>query len=100
MQKMNKCKESSQKFIVGEAYLFRSDNDSTIIGIFEKYQNGSVILESATYTNDFRKFFLNKTLPSNYRLWRRAFRKELRDYMYNLAVYEMTEKQNKPFEEL
>ena len=86
---MKKCKKSNPKFIVGEAYLFRCHHNPTIIGIFDKYQEGRIYLESATYTSNYREFVLYKTLPPKYRFWRKAYRAELRDYMYNLAVYEI-----------
>ena len=86
---MEKCTKSDQKFIVGEAYLFRCRHTPTIIGIFDKYQEGKIILESATYTDNYRAFILSKKLPSGYEFWRKAYRAELRDYMYNLAVYEI-----------
>ena len=86
---MEKCKKSDQKFIVGEVYLFRCRHNPTIIGIFDKYQEGKIILESATYTDNYRAFILSKKLPSGYEFWRKAYRAELRDYMYNLAVYEI-----------
>ncbi len=85
---MKKCKKSNPKFIAGEAYLFRCRHNPTIIGIFDKYQEGRIYLESATYTSNYREFVLYKTLPSKYKFWRKAYRAELRDYMYNLAMYE------------
>ena len=85
---MKKCKKSHPKFIAGEAYLFRCRRNPTIIGIFDKYQEGRIYLESATYTSNYREFVLYKALPSKYRFWRKAYRAELRDYMYNLAMYE------------
>ena len=86
---MKKCKKSNPKFIAGEAYLFRCRHNPTIIVIFDKYQEGRIYLESATYTSNYREFVLYKTLPSKYRFWRKAHSAELRDYMYNLAVYEI-----------
>ena len=86
---MKKCKKSSLKFIAGEAYLFRCHRKPTIIGIFDKGQDGRIFLESATYTSNYREFVLYQPLPLRYKLWRKAYRSELRDYMYNLAVYEM-----------
>ena len=86
---MKKCKKTTPKFIAGEAYLFRCHHNPTIIGIFDKYQEGRIYLESATYMSNYREFVLYKTLPSKYRFWRKAYRAELRDYMYNLAVYEI-----------
>ena len=86
---MKKCKKSTPKFIAGEAYLFRCHHNPTIIGIFDKCHAGRIFLESATYTNNFREFVLYQPLPPEYRFWRKAYRAELRDYMYNLAVYEI-----------
>ena len=80
---MNKCK----KIIVGEAYLFQSDKNLAIIGIFDKFQEGFIIHESLTCVKNFQEFQHHKTLPPNYRPWRRTFRKELWDYRYNLAVF-------------
>ena len=86
---MKKCKKINPKFISGEAYLFRCHHNPTIIGIFDKCQDGIIVLESATYTSNYREFVLYKALPPQYRFWRKAYRSELRDYIYNLALYEM-----------
>ena len=91
---MKKCKKSNKKFIAGEAYLFRCHHNPTIIGIFDKCQEGRIFLESATYTNNYRKFVLYKKLPTKYKFWRKAYRAELRDYMYNLAVYEVCQRKS------
>ena len=68
---MKKCKKSNPKFIAGEAYLFRCRHNPTIIGIFDKYQEGRIYLESATYMSNYREFVLYKTLPPKYKFGER-----------------------------
>ena len=85
---MDSNKNSNPTFAVGEIYLFRNQHNLSIIGVFDKCEDGQIILESATYTTCYREFFLNYAIPAEYKYWRRASRSELRDYMYNLGVYE------------
>ena len=87
-EKMDISKNSNPTFVAGEVYLFRNQHNLSIIGVFDKCENGQVMLESATYTTNYREFYFRYVLPDEYKYWRRASRPELRDYMYNLGVYE------------
>lgn len=75
-------------FIIGDLYLFHSTNKycpsrSSLWGIYDKMEDGIIYLESSTL--DFRHFSIWHRLPDGYRYSRRATRRELRDYMYNLG---------------
>lgn len=81
----------SQKFIIGELYLFHPKikhcpaHDS-LWGIFNSIDSGKINLES--YSLDLQNFSKWHYLPSKYKYSRRATRAELRDYMYNLGQIE------------
>lgn len=85
--------ELGQELQTGELYLFTptTDNDRgslNLWAIFAEYVDGGVWLETAT--NDFKHFSHWSRLPEGWRCCRRATRDELRDYAYDLAIYEMT----------
>lgn len=78
----------STKFIIGELYLFHPTKKycpsrSSLWGIYDKIEDGIIYLESSTL--DLHHFSIWHRLPDGYRYWRRATRRELRDYMYNLG---------------
>lgn len=78
----------STKFIIGELYLFHPmkkycPSRSSLWGIYDKIEDGIIYLESSTL--DLRHFSIWHRLPKGYRYSRRATRRELRDYMYNLG---------------
>ena len=75
-------------FIIGDLYLFHPTKKycpsrSSLWGIYDKMEEGIIYLESSTL--DFRHFSIWHRLPDGYRYIRRATRRELRDYMYNLG---------------
>ena len=82
------CEESLES---GELYLFHESDsscpaESSLWGVVDCCDKGSVVLES--YTLDQRFFVLWGDLPPTYRHCRLATRGELRDYAYNIALYE------------
>ena len=81
----------STKFIIGDLYLFHPTKKhcpprSSLWGIYDKKEGGIIYLESCTL--DLRHFSLWHRLPHKYRFSRRATRRELRDYMYNMGYYD------------
>ena len=75
----------------GELYLFHVSDPScppneSLWGVLDFVDGERLVLES--YTLDQRCFVLWRTLPEAYRYCRRATREELRDYTYNIALYE------------
>ncbi len=75
-------------FIIGELYLFHPTDKccpsrSSLWGIYDKTEDGIIYLESSTL--DLRNFSIWHRLPEGYRYSRRATRRELSDYMYNLG---------------
>lgn len=78
----------SIKFLIGELYLFHPTkkycpSQSSLWGIYDKTEDGIIYLESSTL--DFHHFSIWHRLPNGYRYSRRATRRELSDYMYNLG---------------
>lgn len=78
----------SQKFIIGELYLFHPEKKhcpahDSLWGIYNSIDSGKINLESSSL--DLRNFSKWHSLPSKYKYSRRATRTELRDYMYNLG---------------
>ena len=77
-----------KRFIIGDLYLFHPTNKycpscSSLWGIYDKMKDGIIYLESSTL--DLVYFKLWHRLPEEYRYSRRATRRELGDYMYNLG---------------
>lgn len=75
-------------FIIGALYLFHPTkrycpSRSSLWGIYDKREDGIIYLESST--RDLHHFSIWHRLPEEYRYSRRATRRELRDYMYNLG---------------
>lgn len=75
-------------FLIGDLYLFHPTKKycpsrSSLWGIYDKTEDGIIYLESSTF--DLVHFNLWHRLPEVYRNSRRATRRELRDYMYNLG---------------
>ena len=75
----------------GELYLFHRIDRScsstgSLFGIFDKIADGIIYLESSS--SDLIHFHLWHCLPDDYCCCRRASRRELRDYIFNLAYYE------------
>ena len=86
--KLHSRKLSHQSFVIGDLYLFHSTKKycpsrSSLWGIYDKTEGGIIYLESSTL--DLRHFSLWHRLPEEYRFSRRATRRELRDYMYNMG---------------
>lgn len=84
-----------QAFISGDLYLFHPTDRScpatgSLLGIFDKIADGILYLESSSC--DFIHFRLWHRPPDDYCCCRRASRRELRDYIFNLACYENLEK--------
>ena len=78
----------STKFIIGELYLFHQTkkycpSHSSLWGVYDRAEDGIIYLESSTL--DLCHFSIWHRLPDGYRYSRRATRRELRDYMYNLG---------------
>lgn len=76
----------------GDLYLFHSDDvtcpsSGSLWGIVDKVADDIVYLES--YSSDLSHFILWRSLPAGFRYSRRASRTELRDYMANLAWFEI-----------
>ena len=77
-----------KRFIIGDLYLFHPTKKycpsrSSLWGIYDKMEDGIIYLESSTL--DLHHFSIWHRLPDGYRYTRRATRRELRDYMYNLG---------------
>ena len=86
-----------QAFISGELYLFHPTDRScsargSLFGIFDKIADDILYLESSS--SDLIHFRLWHRLPSGYRYCRHASRTELRDYIFDLALYERLEMQH------
>ncbi len=74
-----------------ELYLFNTSNplcppESSLWGVFDRYEGKQILLESESC--DLRNFNLWKALPDEYNYCRLATRKELRQYMNNITIYE------------
>ena len=81
-------KPQSKNFVIGDLYLFHPTKKycpsrSSLWGIYDKMEDGIIYLESSSF--DLIHFKLWHRLPAGYRYLRRATRRELRDYMYNLG---------------
>lgn len=75
-------------FIFGELYLFYPTKKycpsrGSLWGIYDKTEDGIIYLESSSL--DIVHFKLWHRLSAGYRYSRKATRRELRDYMYNLG---------------
>ena len=78
-------------FRIGDLYLFHPTNPrcpakTSLWGFHNKTSKGIVYLEHST--EDLCHFRLRHRLPQCYRYYRLATRDELRDYMYNLGVWD------------
>lgn len=78
-------------FRCGELYLFHESNphcpsSESLWGIFDGIVGKQIYLESAT--RDQLTYHLWRPLSATFRYVRRATRQELRDYSYNLALWE------------
>ena len=79
-------------FKVGELYIFSpsehwAKNDPLLWGIFDKQTtDGNIMLEAST--RDFINFTLWKPLPQEYTCCRLATRSELRDFIFNISVWQ------------
>ena len=76
---------------VGELYLFHATDpqcpaESSLWGVYDRSEDGTVYLEHSTTDN--LHFRMWKPLPEHYRYCRLATRRELRDYMYNLGIFD------------
>lgn len=88
---MEKQSDPNEALTTGELYLFHADDarcpsESSLWGIFDKREDQQIRLESSS--RDLCTFHLWQSLPPIYRFSRQATRSELRDYIYNLAVWE------------
>ena len=88
---MEKQFDPNALLTAGELYLFHADDaqcpaESSLWGVFDKREAEQIVLESSS--RDLRSFSLWQQLPTDYRYSRVATRSELRDYSYNLAVWE------------
>ena len=82
---------SVSSFQVGELYLFHGCDatcppESSLWGFYDQTDGGVITLEHST--TDLRHFKRWHELPEGYEFARLAERCELRDYMYNLGVWE------------
>ncbi|MBQ3197203.1 MAG: hypothetical protein IJB63_03675 [Alistipes sp.] len=82
---------SKSKFRVGDLYLFHPCNplcppEESLWGFYDMTSMDNIYLEHSTI--DHNHFMLSHALPKHYRFYRLATRSELRDYMYNLGVWE------------
>ncbi len=89
--KFHSQKFHRQAFVIGDLYLFHPTKKycpsrSSLWGIYDKIEGGIIYLESSTL--DLRHFSKWHYLPDKYRYSRRATRRELRDYMYNMGYYD------------
>lgn len=78
-------------FRIGDLYLFHPNNPrcpakTSLWGFYDKTTNGVIYLEHST--EDLRHFRSWHRLPQCYRYYRLATCDELRDYMYNLGVWD------------
>lgn len=79
------------EFRLGDLYLFHPSNprcpaSSSLWGFYDKRINGVIYLEHSSH--NLRNFRLWHSLPKHYRYYRLSTRGELRDYMYNLGLFE------------
>lgn len=82
---------ANTNFRIGDLYLFHSNNPrcpakTSLWGFHNRTSKGIIYLEHST--KDLRHFRLCHRLPQYYRYCRLATRDELRDYMYNLGVWD------------
>lgn len=94
MKKRNRI--TDHPLLTGELYLFHPTDcacpaTGSLFGIFDKSDSGILYLESSS--SDFIHFRLWHRLSDDYCCCRRASRRELRDYIFNLASYESHEMQ-------
>ena len=80
-------------FEIGELYLFHKSNpccpwSGSLWGVFDHTRGRQIWLE--TSSRDLLLFTRTLVLPPEYRFCRQATRSELRDYWYNLGIYENT----------
>ena len=73
-------------FVPGELYLFsldprRHDPDRCLWGIFDKLENGNVVLE--VMTGGLTRFYRDACVRREYVSVRRATRKELKDFYFS-----------------
>lgn len=73
-------------FVPGELYLFsldprRHDPDRCLWGIFDKLENGNVVLE--VMTDGLTRFYRDACVPPEYVSVRRATRNELKDFYFS-----------------
>lgn len=74
------------RFVPGELYLFspdprRHDPNRCLWGIFDKFENGNVVLE--VMTDGLARFYKDACVPPEYAFVRRATRNELKDFYFN-----------------
>lgn len=86
-----------QTLLTGELYLFHPIDRNcpavtSLFGIFDKIADDILYLESSS--SDFIHFRLWHRLSDDYCCCRRASRRELRDYIFNLACCEHLEMQH------
>lgn len=89
MKKRRIC--SNAQFRIGDLYLFHPCNpfcppEESLWGFYDRTSMDNIYLEHSTI--DHNHFMLSHKLPKRYRFYRLATRSELRDYMYNLGVWE------------
>ena len=82
---------ASQKFAIGDVYLFNKRNpscpsDSSLWGVFDKCDGGSVYLESSS--RDRNVFTAWCRLPDGYRYCRLSTRAEMRQYIFDQTWHE------------
>lgn len=76
---------AAHKFEIGDVYLFhksdpRCPSDSSLWGVFDKSDGGTVFLESSS--SDCEEFRTWCRLPEGYRFCRPATRTEMRQYIF------------------
>ena len=82
---------ASQKFAIGDVYLFNKrdpncPSDSSLWGVFDKCDGGSVYLESSS--RDRNVFTAWCRLPDGYRYCRLSTRAEMRQYIFDQTWHE------------
>lgn len=82
----------SATLIMGELYIFNKHNpecpaEGSLWGVVERCDKNSVHLEN--YSLDLRGYSHHQKLPEQYKYFRLSTRDELRDYIYNMATYEV-----------
>lgn len=79
-------------FRIGELYIFSPNDqwtktDPLLWGIFDKRTpDGQICLEA--FTKDFINFNLWMPLPEEYAFCRLATRSELRDFVFNMSIWQ------------